>query len=94
MHGGGTCMDGGGHVWQRGMHDQWACMVRGHAWQGGMHGGGHVWPGGGGVHGQGTMHGRGCVWQERRPLLWVVPILLECILPFTLSQNLMDTPNQ
>ena len=46
-------MHGGGHVWQRGMHDQWACMVRGHAWQGGMHGGGHVWPGGG-----------GCAWPE------------------------------
>ena len=50
-------------------------MVKGGAYvaKGTMHGeggcgkGGHVLPG-------------GCEWQERRPLQWVVRILLECIL--------------
>ena len=69
MVGGGTCM-AGGCAWQ-------GCVCgRGHVWQGGVHG--HR-----GVHGRGAcvaggVHGgEGGVWQERRPLQWVVRILLE-----------------
>ena len=76
---GGACMVGG-------MCGRGVCMTSGHAWSGGMHGREACMVGGmcdqeeGGVHGQRTMHGRGCVWQERRPLQWVVHILLEWIL--------------
>ena len=85
----GVCMprgNGGGHAW--GM-----CMPRGCG--GGMHGWearvveacvvGHAWQG---VHacpgvcmvGVGMYAWGGDAWQERRPLQWLVRILLECIL--------------
>ena len=82
---GGMCDRG--HVWQG------ACMVGGRVCQGGMHGrgmaGGMCMAGEAciarGMHsrwvcmaGRGV-YGRGHVWQERRPLQWIVHILLECI---------------
>ena len=69
----------------------WGVHDRGCAWQGvcmagGVHGRGSI-NGMGGMHGRGHVWqvgkcGRGCVhvWQERRPLLRMVRILLECIL--------------
>ena len=84
---GGMCGKGGVHgeegcAWQRGgVHGEE------YPWQGGVHGWGHVWQGAcmalsihdRGLHG--GMHSRGGhAWQERRPLQWMVHILLECIL--------------
>ena len=54
-----------------------ACMAGEHAWWGAwhgvcVHGRGHAW--------WGACAGRGHAWQERRPLQWTVPNLLECII--------------
>ena len=82
----GSCV-AGGHAWHSSMHGRGgmqgrgAYMAGGHVcprgcvWWGGLcMAGGHAWQGacvaGGGMH----------LWQERWPLRWTVPILLECIL--------------
>ena len=54
VHGRGACM-AGEHVCQRGVCGRWVCMVRGHAWLGGIHGGMCGW--------RGAVHGRGQVWR-------------------------------
>ena len=91
MHGGGMHgrdIHGGGHPWQRGMHDSSR-----HAWQGreeGIHGRGMCGRGG---MAEGTCMEGGHVWQERRPLQRTVRILLECILVYhNFRENFLKKP--
>ena len=80
-----------------------ACVVGGHAWQGGMHSrraclaGGHVWWGAclaGGMHSRGVCMVGGHAWQEIQPLQQTVSILLECIFGTSLWFLLSITGSQ